>query len=108
MVHLQPETLSRAYSAAMTVRRLLKLGGPDPTAARAIRRALVISGSVKTLPVAVTVLTQLGAALGEGAVGIAMLPVVAYQLIQIMWESVMVSRWLAADNAQLLRGRRLQ
>jgi hypothetical protein len=27
-----------------------------------------------------------------------MLPVVAYQLIQIMWESVMVSRWLAADK----------
>jgi hypothetical protein len=59
---------------------------------------LIISGSVKTLPVAVTVLTQLGPVLGEASVGIAMLPVVAYQLIQIMWESVMVSRWLAADK----------
>lgn len=81
--------------------RLFKLGGPDPVAAQAIRRALIISGSVKTLPVAVTVLTQLGPLLGEGAVGIAMLPVVAYQLVQIMWESVLVSRWLAADKLRL-------
>lgn len=78
--------------------RLLQLGGPDPVAARPIRRALIVSGSVKTLPVAVTVLTQLGPVLGEASVGLAMLPVVAYQLIQIMWESVMVSRWLAADK----------
>jgi len=84
-------------------RRLLKLGGPDPTAARAARRAIVISTSVKTLPVAVTVLTKLGPALGEAVVGIAMLPVVFYQLTQIMWESVMVSQWLAADS-RALRG----
>ena len=80
--------------------RVFKLGGPDPVAARAIRRALIISGSVKTLPVAVTVLTQLGSVLGEAAVGVAMLPVVAYQLVQIMWESVMVSQWLAADKKE--------
>lgn len=79
----------------------MKLGGADPVAARPIRRALIISGSVKTLPVAVTVLTQLGPVLGEGAVGIAMLPVVAYQLIQILWESVMVSSWLTADKKEL-------
>lgn len=80
--------------------RLLHLGGPDPVAARPIRRALIVSGSVKTLPVAVTVLTQLGPVLGEASVGLAMLPVVAYQLTQIVWESVMVSRWLAADRLQ--------
>jgi predicted Na+-dependent transporter len=36
--------------------------------------------------------------LGEASVGVAMLPVVAYQLIQIMTESVLVSKWLAADR----------
>jgi hypothetical protein len=54
---------------------------------------------VKTLPVAVTVLTKLGPILGEAVVGIAMLPVVFYQLTQIIWESVMVSQWLAGDAA---------
>ena len=38
--------------------------------------------------------------LGEAVVGIAMLPVVFYQLTQIMWESVMVSKWLAHDRAE--------
>ncbi|GBF96502.1 hypothetical protein Rsub_09844 [Raphidocelis subcapitata] len=84
--------------------RLLRLGGPDPAAARAARRAVIIASSVKTLPVAVTVLTKLGPLLGEAAVGVAMLPVVLYQLVQIMWESVMVSRWLAGDRAE--EGRR--
>lgn len=46
------------------------------------------------------VLTKLGPVLGEAVVGIAMLPVVFYQLTQIMWESVMVSRWLASDRAE--------
>lgn len=59
---------------------------------------MIISGSVKTLPVAVTVLTKLGPVLGEAVVGIAMLPVVLYQLTQIVFESVMVSKWLAADQ----------
>jgi hypothetical protein len=49
--------------------------------------------------VAVTVLTKLGPILGEAVVGIAMLPVVFYQLTQIIWESVMVSQWLAGDAA---------
>lgn len=64
-----------------------------------MRRALIIAGSVKTLPVAVTVLTKLGPALGEGVVGVAMLPVVSYQLTQILFESLLVSRWLAGDKA---------
>jgi predicted Na+-dependent transporter len=67
--------------------------------ARKVRRALIIVGSVKTLPVAVTVLTKLGPVLGEAVIGIAMLPVVFYQLTQIIWESVMVSQWLAGDAA---------
>lgn len=94
-----PPVLTSSFCAALYPPpcRVLQLGGSDPVAARPIRRALIISGSVKTLPVAVTVLTQLGPVLGEASVGVAMLPVVAYQLIQIMWESVMVSKWLAAD-----------
>ena len=51
-----------------------------------------------------TVLTKLGPVLGEAVVGVAMLPVVFYQLVQIMWESVMVSRWLAGDRAEEGRG----
>jgi predicted Na+-dependent transporter len=31
-----------------------------------------------------------------------MLPLVAYQLIQIMTESVLVSKWLAADKSALV------
>uniref|UniRef100_A0A383W3M5 Bile acid:sodium symporter n=1 Tax=Tetradesmus obliquus TaxID=3088 RepID=A0A383W3M5_TETOB len=79
--------------------RLLQLGGPDPVKAQKVRRTLIIVGSVKTLPVAVTVLSKLGPVLGEAVVGIAMLPVVLYQLTQIVWESVMVSQWLAGDAA---------
>lgn len=45
-------------------------------------------------------LTKLGPVLGEGIVGIAMLPVVFYQLVQIIWGSVMVSNWLANDKAE--------
>jgi hypothetical protein len=64
---------------------------------------VIISTSVKTLPVAVTVLTKLGPALGEAVVGIAMLPVVFYQLVQIIWESAMVAQWLAGDRVEAAR-----
>jgi hypothetical protein len=88
-----------AAAAVLCCCRLLRLGGSDPVEAQKVRRALIIVGSVKTLPVTVTVLTKLGPILGEAVVGIAMLPVVFYQLTQIIWESVMVSQWLAGDAA---------
>jgi sodium/bile acid cotransporter 7 len=80
--------------------RLLRIGGDDPIAARDVRRAVVLVSSVKTLPVAVTVLGKLSPLLGEAAVGLAVVPCVFAHLGQIVWDSLMVSKWKAADESQ--------
>ncbi|KIZ05282.1 hypothetical protein MNEG_2671 [Monoraphidium neglectum] len=78
--------------------RLLRLGGPDPAAALAVRRAVILVGSVKTLPVAVSVLASLGPALGPMA-GVAVVPAMSAHLSQIIIDSMLVARWQAQDRA---------
>jgi sodium/bile acid cotransporter 7 len=71
--------------------RLFKLGGPDGTAAAiGVRRAVILVASQKTLPVVVSVLSSMGAALGD-AVGIAAVACVLAHLGQILFDSVRVS-----------------
>jgi len=65
-----------------------------------VRRALVLVGSQKTLPIAVTVLSQLGP-LVKGPLGLAVIPCVAAHLSQILIDSVLVSHWLRKDAANL-------
>jgi hypothetical protein len=80
--------------------RVLRIGGPDPVAARNVRRAVLLVASVKTLPIAVTVLGKLSGVVGEAAVGIAVVPCVLAHLGQIMWDSAMVSALAARDRRQ--------
>ena len=61
-----------------------------------MQRALVLVGSQKTLPIAVTVLNQLSTTL-SGPVGLAVVPCVVAHLSQILVDSVLASRWLKAD-----------
>lgn len=63
-----------------------------------MQRAVVLVGSQKTLPIAVTVLNQLSAKL-SGPLGLAVVPCVVAHLSQILVDSVLVSRWLKADAA---------
>eukprot|EP00887_Chlorella_sp_A99_P000096 scaffold16.g96.t1 len=64
---------------------------PDPAQDVAIRKAVFLCSSQKTLPVAVAVLSQLGM-LGAG-VGLAVLPCVMAQLLQTVLDSLLVSQW---------------
>lgn len=64
-----------------------------------MRRAVLLVSSVKTLPVAVTVCGKLGPVLGEAMVGTAVVPCVLAHLAQIIFDSIMVSKWIAADKA---------
>mmetsp|Transcript_31124 Transcript_31124/g.73990 ORF Transcript_31124/g.73990 Transcript_31124/m.73990 type:complete len:428 (-) Transcript_31124:193-1476(-) len=81
-----------AFNAAAV--RLLRIGGSgDARKATAIRRAVVLVGSQKTLPVAVTVLTSMGGVLGADA-GIAVIPCIASHMMQIVADSALVSHWL--------------
>lgn len=77
---------------------MLRLGGPDPAAATLVRRAVILTSSVKTLPVAITVLASLGPALGPAA-GLAVVPAMMAHLSQILIDSTLVARWRAADAA---------
>lgn len=78
--------------------RLFKLGGPDPTTARDVCRAVLLVSSVKTLPVAVTVLGKLEPILGAATVGVAVVPCVLAHLGQIIWDSLMVSNMKQKDT----------
>lgn len=66
---------------------------------------MLLVSSVKTLPVAVTVCSKLGPVLGEAVVGVAVVPCVLAHLGQIMFDSVMVSKWIAADKQQQQHGK---
>ena len=59
---------------------------------------MVLVTSQKTLPVAVTVLNQLGAGMG-GPVGLAVIPCVVSHLTQILMDSLLVSYWKRQDAA---------
>jgi sodium/bile acid cotransporter 7 len=90
--------LTTFAAAATLLCRLLRLGG-DGAAARDVRRAVLLVSSVKTLPVAVTVCSKLAPVLGDAMVGTAVVPCVLAHLAQIIFDSIMVSRWMAADKA---------
>ena len=62
-----------------------------------IRRACVLVGSQKTLPIAVTVLNGLAPQIG-GSVGLAVIPCVVSHLVQIVMDSMLVSQWLKHDS----------
>lgn len=66
-------------------------------AAVGICRAVVLVTSSKTLPIAVTVLSQLSAMLGSG-IGLAVVPCVVAHLGQIIWDSLLVSSWVRKDR----------
>ena len=69
-------------------------------AAEGERRAVVLVGSQKTLPIAVTVLGQLSALL-PGPMGIAVIPCVVSHLSQILMDSFLVSWWLKQDAKKM-------
>ncbi len=60
---------------------------------------MILVASQKTLPIAVTVLGQLGASLPTLAVGLAVVPCVVSHLSQILVDSLLVSHWLRRDAA---------
>ena len=61
-------------------------------AALGTQRALILCGSQKTLPIAVTVLNAL-APMMHGPVGLAVIPCVVSHLLQIVIDSFVVQRW---------------
>ena len=63
----------------------------------AIRKAVVLCTSQKTLPVAVAVISQLAAAGGASA-GFAVVPCIIAHLMQISIDSALVSRWNRIDE----------
>ena len=66
---------------------------------RGVRRAVVLTASAKTLPVAVAVFSRLAPALG-GLAGAALVPVIAAHIIQLAVDSVIVARWKERDAAE--------
>lgn len=62
-----------------------------------VRRALVLVGSQKTLPIAATVLSQLAGVL-PGPVGLAVIPCIAAHIEQILFDSMLVAHWLKSDE----------
>lgn len=76
---------------------LFCLGGKDPVFCLGVRRAVILTASVKTLPVAVTVLAGLGPALGPMA-GVAVVPCMMAHLSQILIDSSLVARWQAEER----------
>ena len=107
---LTPGSLAAAAGAALGL-HLVLLGAnlaatrlvrfsADPAQQVAIRKAVVLCSSQKTLPVAVAVLTQLSGVLGD-AVGFAVIPCVLAHLIQTVFDSAVVSRWNQREAAGL-------
>lgn len=80
----------------LTATAALQLGRTANDDGLAIRRACVLVGSQKTLPIAVTVLNGLAPQIG-GSVGLAVIPCVVSHLVQIVMDSMLVSQWLKQD-----------
>ncbi|XP_010271688.1 PREDICTED: probable sodium/metabolite cotransporter BASS4, chloroplastic [Nelumbo nucifera] len=72
-------------------------GGKSVFSKKENARALVLVASQKTLPVLVTVVEQLGGALGES--GLLVLPCVAAHINQIIIDSFLVNFWLHKDRS---------
>ncbi|DBA85369.1 TPA: hypothetical protein ACH3X2_006048 [Trebouxia sp. C0005] len=81
----------------LTATAALQLGRTADNAGTGIRRACILVGSQKTLPIAVTVLTGLAPQIG-GAVGLAVIPCVVSHLVQIVIDSMLVSQWLKQQD----------
>lgn len=75
----------------MTVVKFLRFNEEDE-GNDAIRKAVVLCTSEKTLPVSVAVLNQLGGLLGA-SIGFAVLPCVFSHIIQTIIDSALVSYW---------------
>lgn len=107
---LTPGSLVSAAAAALGLHLVLLLGNlaatrfvrfsTDPAQQVAIRKAVVLASSMKTLPVAVAVLTQLSGTLGA-AVGFAVIPCILAHLVQTVFDSAVVARWNAREAAGL-------
>ncbi|CAG9461058.1 unnamed protein product [Pedinophyceae sp. YPF-701] len=78
--------------------KALNLGGSGPEADK-IKRAIILTCSQKTLPVAVTTITQLGAQMGFVA-GLAVIPCVFSHFAQILIDSFVVSKWNNDDKTK--------
>ena len=63
-------------------------------------RALILVGSQKTLPIAVTVLGQLSGKV-SGPIGFAVISCVVAHLVQIVIDSMLVSHWMSVDAGSL-------
>jgi len=104
--------LTAAYAAALHLgmfqlnsiaSQVLRLGGTsDAVEAARIRRAVVLVTSQKTLPVSVAVLGAISTANPSAAATCALcvLPCVLWHLLQIVIDSVIVSRWVSEDKAR--------
>ena len=99
-----------AAAAAGAVLHLVMLAGnsaaagalrfnADPVQDVAIRRAVVLCASQKTLPVAVAVVSQLSSVAGAAA-GLATVPCVLAHLMQITIDSALVARWNRQSAAE--------
>lgn len=71
-------------------------------AAEAIRRAVILLSSQKTLLMSVTILSSLSTLLG-GAMGFAVVPCVLSHLGQIVVDSVLVAQWMKQDEMKGLQ-----
>jgi sodium/bile acid cotransporter 7 len=106
-VSLPPRALA-ALAAAAAGAHLLMLGfnlaatralrfADDPERDAAVRVAVVLAASQKTLPVAVAALAALPAAgAGGAAAGLAVVPCVMAHLLQLAIDSALVARWAVA------------
>eukprot|EP00210_Caulerpa_lentillifera_P009411 g8972.t1 len=76
----------------------LQLGGSQPQEAMAIRRAVVLMSSQKTMTIGLTVLNQLTLFLGSEMIGIACIPCVFVHFGQTIIDSVLASVWAKSGN----------
>jgi len=84
--------------------RLLRLGASAGSTRGAldIQRAIILTASVKTLPVAVAVFAALAPALG-GRIGVALVPAVMAHLSQILIDSTIVAHWRRQERPEVPR-----
>lgn len=74
-------------------RKLARDGQPTPDA---VLRSVILAANQKTLPIAVAVLLQLTDAIGPG-VALATLACVAAHFMQVILDSLLVTRWKEQD-----------
>ena len=87
-------------AANLAATSLVTFDAGDAAQNTAIRKAVVLCSSQKTLPVAVAVLTQLADVVGVG-VAFAVIACILAHLLQTVFDSALVSRWNAREAAGL-------